>query len=100
MCSAAGANQRAEEMAALERELARVRKERDPFAGSGGVPHESAEMKFRIIERCRDAFPIHLMCSCLKVSSSGYYVWRDRPLRDGAKDNLTLLDRIRAHHAE
>ncbi len=57
-------------------------------------------MKFRMIERCRDAFPVHLMCGCLKVSFSGYYVWRDRPLRDGAKDNLTLLDRIRAHHAE
>ena len=57
-------------------------------------------MKFRMIERCRDAFPVRLMCSCLKVSSSGYYVWRDRPFRDRAKENLTLLDRTRARHAE
>ncbi len=47
-----------------------------------------------------DALPVRLMCSCLKVSSSGYYASRDRPLRDRANDNLTLLDRIRAHHAE
>ena len=26
-----------------------------------------------MIERCRDAFPVRLMCRCLKVSSSGYF---------------------------
>ena len=27
-----------------------------------------------MIERCREAFPVRLMCRCLKVSPSGYYV--------------------------
>ena len=30
-------------------------------------------MRYRMIERCREAFPVRLMCRCLKVSPSGYY---------------------------
>ena len=37
-------------------------------------------MKFRMIQRCRDAFPIRLMCRCLHVSASEYYGWVTRPL--------------------
>jgi putative transposase len=53
-----------------------------------------------MIERCRDAFPIRLMCRCLKVSASGYYSWRDRPLSGRARDNQRLLGHIRRLHAE
>jgi putative transposase len=53
-----------------------------------------------MIERCRDAFPVRMMCRCLKVSPSGYYSWRDRPLSDRAKDNQRLLGRIQHLHAE
>jgi putative transposase len=56
-------------------------------------------MKYRMIERCRDAFPIRMMCRCLNVSPSGYYDWRDRPLSPRAMDNQRLLDRIKVHHA-
>ena len=57
-------------------------------------------MKYRMIERCRDAFPVRLMCDSLKVSSSGYYDGRDRPLSAHARDNQRLLSRIRSMHAE
>jgi putative transposase len=57
-------------------------------------------MRYRMIERCRDAFPVRLMCRCLKVSPSGYYGWQDRPLSERAKDNRRLLDRIATLHAE
>lgn len=57
-------------------------------------------MKYRMIERCRDAFPIRLMCRCLKVSPSGYYGWRDRPASARAQANERLLTRIRHHHGE
>lgn len=30
-------------------------------------------MKYRMIERCREAFPVHLMCRCLNVWAGGYY---------------------------
>jgi len=52
-----------------------------------------------MIERCRDVFPVRLMCRCQGVSPGGYYDWRDRPpsLRD--KANQALLERIRTIHA-
>jgi putative transposase len=40
------------------------------------------------------------MCRCLKVSPSGYYDWRGRPLSNRAKANQRLLRRIKHHHLE
>jgi putative transposase len=56
-------------------------------------------MRYRLIERCREAFPVRLSCRCLKVSPSGYYGWRERPLSARARDNRRLLGRIEALHA-
>jgi putative transposase len=53
-----------------------------------------------MIERCRDAFTVRMMCRCLKASASGYYGWRDRPLSAQSRDNQRLLERIKMHHAE
>ncbi len=53
-----------------------------------------------MIERCRDAFPVTMMCRLLTVSSSGYYDWRTRHPSDRARDNSRLLRRIHALHAE
>lgn len=57
-------------------------------------------MKFRMIQRCRDAFPIRLMCRCLRSSASGYHSWVTRPPRACAQENARLLARIRDLHAE
>lgn len=56
-------------------------------------------MRYRMIERCREAFPVRMMCRCLRVSSSGYYGWRERPPSARAQDNQRLLGRIQAMHA-
>lgn len=53
-----------------------------------------------MIERCREAFPVRMMCRGLKVSVSGYYDWRDRPPSARALDNLRLLRRIEALHTD
>ena len=53
-----------------------------------------------MIERCRDAFPITMMCRLLSVSSSGYYDWRARQPSNRAQDNSRLLRRIHALHTE
>lgn len=90
---------RDEEMAALKRELNRVRKKRDFFKRSG-VLRERTRVKYRMIERCRDAFPVRTMCRHLGVSPSGFYASRDRPLSVRAKDNERLTERIKTHHAE
>jgi putative transposase len=53
-----------------------------------------------MIERCREAFPIRMMCRCLDVSASGYYDWRERPPSAREIDNRRLTQRIEALHAE
>ncbi len=44
--------------------------------------------------------PVRALCETLKVSTSGYYDWRDRPLSNRAKANVSLCERIfQAHQA-
>ena len=57
-------------------------------------------MKFRIIQECRDAFPIRLICRCLCVSASGYYSWAMRVPSAWSQENARLLTRIRQLHAD
>jgi putative transposase len=57
-------------------------------------------MKYRMIQRCRETFPIRLMCRCLRVSPSGYYGWVTRPPSARAQENARLLTQIRHLHTE
>ena len=56
-------------------------------------------MKYQAIRRCRNEYPIQLMCRCLKVSTSGFHAWRRRAPSRRTLDNRRLLSRIRALHA-
>jgi putative transposase len=53
-----------------------------------------------VIERCRDEFPVRLMCRCLWVSTSGYYDWSQRLPSARQIDNERLLGRIRGFHED
>lgn len=53
-----------------------------------------------MIERCREAFPVAMMCRLLKVSSSGFYEWRSRAPSARQQDNARLLRKIRHVHAQ
>ncbi|MBP9798359.1 hypothetical protein KBC70_04410 [Candidatus Woesebacteria bacterium] len=53
-----------------------------------------------MIERCRDAYPIRMMCRCLNVSPSGYYDWRECLLSLRAQQNVRLTERIEGLHAD
>jgi putative transposase len=53
-----------------------------------------------MIQRCRDAFPIRMMCRCLRVSPSGYYGWSTRTPSARAQENVRLLERICVLHAD
>src|SRR3569623_2077803 len=70
------------------------------FIRSADVLREGNEMKYRMIERCREAFPIRLMCRCLKISPCGYYAWLERPPSARAQDNQRLLTRIETLHRD
>jgi transposase len=40
-------------------------------------------------------YPISLLCRVLRVSRSGYYDWKDRPLSKTARENAALTEKIR-----
>jgi len=53
---------------------------------------------FRLIDAEKANYPISLLCQVLKVSRSGYYDWKDRPLSKRARENAALTERIRQTH--
>jgi len=57
-------------------------------------------MKHQFMEREKATHTIKRMCEVLKVSRSGYYVWRSRQPSMRQKENEELLRRIRAIHAQ
>jgi putative transposase len=57
-------------------------------------------MKFRVIEDCRDAWPVQALCRVLGVSTAGYYAWRSRPESKRAAADRALLADIRQAHAD
>lgn len=56
-------------------------------------------MRYACIDRCRDLYPIRLMCRLLDVAASGYYAWRRRPEPQRVQRNRELLEKIRSIHA-
>ena len=57
-------------------------------------------MKFRVVEDCRDAWPVQALCRVLGVSTAGYYAWRSRPEGKRAVEDRALLADIRQAHAD
>ncbi|WP_446678160.1 IS3 family transposase [Stutzerimonas nitrititolerans] len=89
-----------EELARLKRELARVTKERGFFKRRGSVLCQGVIERYTVIQRCRNEYPVRLMCRCLKVSASGYYAWQDREPSARAQENARLVKRIREIHED
>lgn len=57
-------------------------------------------MRYEVIRRHRNQYPVRLMCRCLKVSTSGFHDWAKRSPGPRARDNDRLLEKIRQHHAD
>ncbi len=98
---------RDEEVARLNRELAEVKRERDFLSeaavdsnGQSNVLRQESQVKFHMIERYRDVFPIKMMCHLLEVSTSGYYAWRNQQLSKRAQDNARLSRKITDIHRQ
>jgi hypothetical protein len=56
-------------------------------------------VRYICIDRRRNQYPVRMMCRVLKVSRSGYYVWRVRPESQRAKTDRQLTRVIRRLHA-
>lgn len=70
------------------------------FARRGRVLREGLAVTYRMIQRCRDAFPVRLMCRCLRGSLRGSYGWVTREPSARARENARSLTRIRHLHAD
>ena len=57
-------------------------------------------MKFKFIEVHREIFSVRLMCKLLKVSSSGYYAWRQRTPSKRAQEDAEFEIEIGKIHAD
>ena len=55
-------------------------------------------MRYICIDRRRSQYPVSMMCRVLKVSRSGYYIWRVRPESQRAKTDRQLTEVIKGLH--
>ena len=56
-------------------------------------------MRFALIDRAKEQFPVQRLCSVLGVSQSGYFAWKDRPACQRQRDDLVLLAHARSAFA-
>lgn len=57
-------------------------------------------MKYGFIEKYQGEFRVIKMCMVLKVSKSGYYAWRKKPVSRRQKENDKMLVKIRESHSK
>jgi transposase InsO family protein len=55
-------------------------------------------MKYKFIDTYRSEFEVGKMCRALRVSRSGYYAWRKKPVSEREKENEKLAAEIRDIH--
>ena len=52
-------------------------------------------MKFQLIDKAKNEFPVHRLCGVLGVSQSGYFAWKDRSGSRRQRDDMVLLAHVR-----
>ena len=57
-------------------------------------------MKYELMSASRQDWPVAVMCETLEVSRSGYYDYVRTQAAEDSTDDLELLTRIKALHAE
>ncbi|MGE4218972.1 MAG: IS3 family transposase [Alphaproteobacteria bacterium] len=67
------------EIAALKKEVARLRAERDILKKAGSFFRARGDMRFAFIAKHRHIWPVSWLCEVLEVSRSGFHAWLSRP---------------------
>lgn len=57
-------------------------------------------MRYHFIDAEQAEYPIVMLCRVMRVSRSGFYAWRERPLSVRQQANVRLVSQIRVIHAE
>ena len=55
-------------------------------------------MKYRFIEKQQQQYSVGRLCVMLRISRSGYYVWKRHKPSQREQNNQTLIDHIRRIH--
>jgi len=63
---------------------------------SGGLLREAPGVRFAWIATEKATYPLRVLCRALRVTSSGFYAWQQRPLSAHARRDAELDVRIRA----
>lgn len=88
------------ELKRLLRENKRLKLEREILKGQPSLRESLAEVSIHFIDTARKAYPIALLCEVMRVSRSGYYVWRKRSNSLGHGENERLIPLVRDVHRE
>ncbi len=56
-------------------------------------------MRFQLIDRAKQDFPVRRLCRVLGVSQSGYFAWKDRPASRRQHDDMVMLTHVRSAFA-
>jgi putative transposase len=57
-------------------------------------------MRYQVVERYREDYPVRVLCEALEVSVSGYYQWRKRPMSQHCREDVRLTEQVKkAFHA-
>lgn len=57
-------------------------------------------MKYQFIQEQQGQFSLTALCRVMQVAHGGYYAWRKRPARGQEQASHSLLEQIKAVHAE
>jgi len=87
-----------EEPARLRRENKVLRMEREISKKNGGLLREGERVRFAFIDVEKASWPVKVLCRALKVSTSGFYAWKQRPEALHEVEDRRLGVRVREAH--
>ncbi|MEQ1579955.1 MAG: IS3 family transposase [Steroidobacteraceae bacterium] len=83
------------EIAALRKEVAKLKMERDIPKKSRGLVRQGVDVKFGFVAKHRGICPVGMTCESLDVSRSGFYAWLTGSLSQRSRDDERIGAQVR-----